>query len=179
MMFSHFLMAYVIVMLVKERRLFGSIYIFIIVLSFSFSLYLNQHELVRSFFKLFKNPDTEYYNKFAFLRYSVKSDDIILSDPYSNWIIPSYNGKVISSFHPVYWIDDIAERREAVNSFFDTSNSESIRIKVIQKYKPDYILIDFSKSQFTDSTLCWLKRTGKEIYNNNQLNLIKVDEELK
>ncbi|MBS1668452.1 MAG: hypothetical protein JST58_13835 [Bacteroidetes bacterium] len=62
--------------------------------------------------------DIGYYRKFDFLRTTIHDDDIVLSDAQSNWIIPSFNGKVIWSIHPLYWLNDIYQRRADVKSFF-------------------------------------------------------------
>ena len=138
------------------------------------SLCLNLRPLLDTFFKVFENKNIEYYNKYDFLRNLVVSDDIILSDAKSNWIIPSFNGKVISSIHPLYWINDINERRNAVNSFFIKENPDSLRQFVIHKYYPDYLLIDYTKVQFEYSTLQWLKSIGQTVYKENQLELINL-----
>lgn len=112
--------------------------------------------------------------KYNFLRNIIESDKLILSDSKSNWFIPSFNGKVISSMHPLYWVNDINERRRAIHSFFTRESSNVLRVGIIQKYHPDYILLNHSEIDLNESTQKWLNRIGQTTYKSDQLELIKI-----
>ena len=173
MMFAHLIMAYFLVLLFKNRRLYRKGYLIILIVSITTCTYINRTQLIGTF-DIFKNNSIGYYQKYNFLRNSVASDDVILSAEKSNWYIPTFNGKVISSRHPIYWVRDIDERRSIVNSFFTKENSDSLRQTIIQKYKPDYLLIDSTEVQFNGSTMQWLKLIGETVYEKDELELIKI-----
>ena len=92
----------------------------------------------------------------------------------SNWYIPSINGKVIASIHPLYWVNDHQDRRDDIKSFFMKENKDSLRLITIQKYHPDYVLIDFQNVELNNSTYQWLRTIGETIYKKNDLELIKI-----
>ncbi len=174
-MFSHFLMAYYMVILISERKLVYKIYLSSLFVAIIISLGLNFRNLGSVVLGPFKQKNIEYYNKFSFLKELVKFDDVILSNNSSNWIIPSFQGKVVASEQPLYWIKDQNERRLAVNSFFSKTNPDSIRQTIINKYHPNYLLIDYEKVNFESSTLQWIKIIGQTIYKKNQIELLKIE----
>jgi len=174
MMFAHILMAYSVVLLINEPKMYSKAYLITLFIAITISLSLNNRNLRSTVDNIFKNKNIEDYNKFSFLRNLVAPDDIILSDANSSWIIPSFSGKVISSLHPIYGINDINERRNALDSFFIKENSDSIRQVIIHKYHPNYLLIDYSKVDLEFSTFQWLKSIGQTVYKDNQLELIKI-----
>lgn len=174
MMFAHFLIAYTVFSLLKEQRLHGNIYYISLSMAILLSLGINFRPFYYTFISIFKTKNIEYYNRYDFLRTHVSSDDVILSDGNSNLIIPSFNGKVVSYIFPVYWVNDIEERRNEVNSFFNSKTSDSLRQVIMQKYKPDYILINFGETNFNGSTLQWLESNGQIAYKENQMELIKL-----
>ena len=137
------------------------------------SVYLNRFSLVDTI-NVFRDSSINYYMKYDFLRSIIDTDELILSDSNTNWFIPSFNGKVISSVHPLYWVKDLDERRDAVHSFFAKESSDSLRQVIIQKYNPNYILINYSEVDFNDTSLKWLDNIGKSIYMNDQLELIEL-----
>ena len=173
-MFADLLIGYLLVKLITQANEFGKFYAadlcFFLILSIGFN-----HQYLMDVYKRFSSQgDTSYYMKFDFLRTTIHADDIVLSDAESNWIIPSFNGKVIASKHPLYWFNDIYQRRADVKSFFLETSTDSTRKSIIEKYKPDYILIDYTKVQLDGKTIQWLKTIGKDIYSRDQLELIKL-----
>lgn len=173
-MFSHFLIAYNVIRLFKTPKLAGKIYLGVIFVCVLISLGINYQSIKNVFLATAKKDDISYYTKYQFLRNFVQPDDVILSDLNSSWIIPSFNGKVIPSIHPLYWVNDIEERRTDVNAFFEKQNADSIRALIIQKYKPNYILIDSNVVSFDSLTLVWLNTIGQTVYKENHLKLIKL-----
>lgn len=179
-LFSHILIAYTVVLLLDKPKIVHRYYLSFLLLSFVISISLNFSQLGRVVAKIFKEKDIEYYHKFSFLKSEVNSTDIILSDNRSNWYIPSYNGKVISSScadeckHPLHWIDDYKDRRNAIDSFFMKESSDSLKLILIKTYNPDYILINYSNIDISDSTYKWIKRLGQITYKKNNFELLKL-----
>lgn len=179
MLFSHFLIAYTVAFVLDEMKLFNKCYLIFLTITFLSSIFFNFYSLAKVALSVFKEKDIEYYNKFSFLNSEINPSDIILSDSKSSWIIPSYNGKVISSScadgcrHPLYWVDNYQKRRIDLNSFFEEESSDSLRFVVLQDYKPDYILINYSNVDISISTYKWLKSLGETTYKENNLELLK------
>lgn len=173
MMCAHFLTAYIVVVHLKEPVTYSKACFLVLGVAIIISLNSNRHLYLYPL-NIFRKKDTAYYEKYSFLKSKVTSDDIVLSDPESSFILISYNGKVISSKRPLYWIDDIQERRNAVHSFFTNETSDSQRDSILQKYQPDYILIDHTKVSFESSTTNWLRGIGKSVYHENKLELIRL-----
>lgn len=65
---------------------------------------------------------------------------MILSDPNSNWILPTFGGKVIAVQHPLAFIPDHQKRTEDVNRFFQADHQNQIAI--VQKYNVDFVLLN-------------------------------------
>ncbi len=181
MLFAHMLIAYTVVLQLDKLKSENKNYLILILSALVVSISMNFSRLGSVVFRLFKDKDIGYYNKFSFLKSEVNSTDIILSDNRSNWYIPSYNGKVISSScadgckHPLHWIEDYKDRRNAIDSFFMKESSDSFKLMLIKKYKPNYILINYSNIDINDSTLKWVKSLGESTYKENNLELIKLD----
>jgi hypothetical protein len=173
MLFAHFLIAYLVVLHIKEPVAYSKWYFLVLGIAIILSLNLNFHRFLYSF-NIFRKRDTVYYEKYSFLKFKVAPDDIVLSDAESSFILISYNGKVVSSKRPLYWIDDIDERRAAVETFFNRETPDDQRNFILQKYQPDYILIDHIKVNLKSSSIDWLRRLGKIAYTKDNLELIKL-----
>jgi hypothetical protein len=74
----------------------------------------------------------------------------------------------------LHWVDNYKERRADVDTFFKKETSNSIRSKILKNYQPDYILINYSNVEVSPSTHKWLKSVGKTIYEQNNLELLKI-----
>lgn len=173
LMFTHFLVAYMIVEHVKVPVAYSKLYFLIFGVAIIISLALNRHRYLYTF-NIFRKKDVAYYERYSFLKFKVLSDDIVLSDSESSSILISYNGKAISSKRPLYWVDDLNERRGAVESFFHRETSNSQRNFILHKYRPDYMLIDYNMVSIEDSTIVWLRLMGERVYYKNGLELIKL-----
>ncbi len=170
MMLTQILLAYILFddlkNNLKNRPIFiGSLFLL--------SLIINFYPLKKAA-NIFYNSDNSYYEQFHFLREFVNPYDVILSDSKSNWIIPSFNGKVIASNHPLYWVDDLAERRLAVEAFFKNSTNIADKRLILNIYNPDYILIDHSKNKLNDNYMNWMEQVGESVYQKETIQLFKV-----
>ena len=122
-----------------------------------------------------KTPNVQYYYGYNFLRTQVQSQDIILSDKESNWLIPTFGGKVISSVHPLYWVNDLQERRIDVDYFFKEKCPNATRLAIIKKYKPKYILINYNFLKIAPEDYQMIYQLGKTIYYKKNFRLIELN----
>jgi hypothetical protein len=172
MIYAQLLIGYFLFYLFKTNTKFFKVYLLSSLACLILCIYLNRTSLIKTL-NLLKPIQTHYYSRYEFLQKTVKRYDLILSDMSSNQYIPTFSGKVIAFKSPLYWVNDISERKADVTSFFNPSTSDTLRQKIINKYHPDYLLID-QASQLTDSTLFWLKKTGSIVYTKDGLCLITV-----
>jgi len=170
MMFTQILIAYLIVTFFFHKNVKRILYIFFVSFCFLFCLLLNRKLIIETFYI----PTGHFYKGYEFLREKINPDDLVLSDLGSSLGIPSFNGKVISTGKPVYWIKDSKERREAVKAFFTKENPDSLRKIIIDKYNPDYILLDSTRLDLKPSTIQWIRSLGETIYKKKQLELIRI-----
>jgi len=162
-----------LVFCIRDFKLWSKIFIGLTGIAFSVSVYVNGQNLIRTWH--FNGTYVEDIRRYGFIRDCIADNDLVLSDEFSNWYIPSFGGKVIASRHPLYWVKDLEPRRNAVKVFFANESSDSARFAIINKYKPTYILIDHSRTQLADSTITTIVNKGKEIYKSDGMELIKVD----
>ena len=172
MIYAHLLISYFLFYLFKTNIKFFKVYLLSCLAGLILCMYINRVSLIRTL-DLLKPTQTHYYSRYAFLQKIVNRYDLILSDTNSNQYIPTFSGKVIAFKTPLYWVNDIKERKVSVISFFNPSTSDTLRQIIINKYQPDYLLID-QASGLTDSTLLWLKRNGRAVYTEDELLLITL-----
>ncbi len=173
MVSGQFLMAYITITAVKASRPWARVYAGLLGIAFAISLLRNNEMLQRSF----ALPRIRFYEKYDFLRDMVGPEDIILSDKRTNWIIPAYSGKVIASANPLYWVNDLPERRKVIESFFTKETPDSARQRWLNKYHPAFILLDHSTITLEAPTLAWLETSaGKIIYQKGPLELIRLNQ---
>lgn len=176
LMCAHFLIAYTLVKVNKKHHLAGKLYTIALIFALLLSLYLNRIVFKRTLAVLYME-NTDYYSKFSFLKSVISPGEVILSDENSNLYIPTFDGKVISVNRPLHWVNDIEERRNDVKVFFGTGTPDSLRNEIIKKYRPDYLLLDFSHFNPDNKTIKWMKEKGKTVYNNNSIELIHLKED--
>lgn len=174
MMFTHFFMAYIISTLLKNKNFKNKIYLLGISSAFCLSIFFNKGLNYYTFSQVFQKKNIHYYQKFTFLKNMVESDDIVLSQGLTNWMIPAFNGKILSSGHALYWVDDIMERRQHLETFFLNSTPNTIRQNILNKYDVDYVLLNLEDMDIKKSTYEWLKTIGITIYKQDKLELIKL-----
>ena len=72
----------------------------------------------------------------------VRPGDVVLADSKTSYMVPVLTGgHVVAWRHPVYWIPDLSERREAQDRFF-TAAPDAERRKVIGRYRVRWILLN-------------------------------------
>ena len=172
MIYGDLLISYFLFYLFKKNTKLFKGYLLFCLAALILCVYINRALLTETL-TLLKPTRTHYYSRYAFLQKIVDRYDLILSDTSSNQYIPTFSGKVIAFKSPLYWVTDINERKAYVSSFFNPSTSDTLRQIIINKYQPDYLLIDQAFG-LRDSTLLWLKRKGRAVYREDELLLITL-----
>jgi len=72
----------------------------------------------------------------------VRPGEVVLADSKTSYMVPVLTGgHVVAWRHPVYWVPDVAERREAQDRFF-TTVTDAERRAVIGRYRVRWILLN-------------------------------------
>ena len=173
MLFGHILMGHTIFDLSKNRPRRYFVGIAIVGILFSISLYQNRR-ILRWTIDPFRDRDINYYEKLAFLENYVQPESVILSDSLSNNLIPVFNGKVIGTTRPLYWVENLPKRRSDVYTFFLKETPDSVRQQILQLYRPNYVLLDHTFISFKKHTIQWLDSIGTRVYYKNEMELIRL-----
>ncbi|MBP6456475.1 MAG: hypothetical protein KA275_07070, partial [Chitinophagaceae bacterium] len=120
-----------------------------------------------------KKLDTKYYTQYYFLKQHIKSSDLVFADANANAFLPAIAGKVFATNRPIYWIENLVERRKSINDFYNLNTNDSSRIEIIKKSNADYLLIDENTNGFSLASINKFKRLGENISHQNFL-LIKL-----
>lgn len=173
LMFADLMIAYTIVRLCNYRNGVARFYALILVLCMLVSGMFNFKDYRQAL--SFARRDLAYYHRFRFLEKTIDRNAIVLADEGTSLMIPTFNGKVIAIRYPLYWIDDIQQRRKDLQLFFKNGTMDSTRIRIINQYKPAYILVDFRYLHPDSSLISFIQKTGATIYTGNQLDLVKLN----
>ncbi len=92
-----------------------------------------------------KNNSFEQYKIFS--KY-VNQNDVVLSDIYTSWFLPTFGGKVVASNNALAFVDDQLVRRNDVNRFFSKNTLFQERVEILKKYNVDVLI--FNKEQVKD-----------------------------
>ncbi len=72
----------------------------------------------------------------------VHPGDVVLADSRTSYVVPALSGgRVVAWRHPVYWVPDHAERRQAQDRFFAAATNDERR-EVITRYHVRWILLN-------------------------------------
>ena len=72
----------------------------------------------------------------------VRPGEVVLADSRTSYMVPALSGgRVVAWRHPIYWVPDHAERREAQARFF-AGATDAERRSVIARYHVRWILLD-------------------------------------
>lgn len=113
------------------------------------------------------------YSTYQFLTQYTAQSDVIATDLYTGWLVPTFGSKVIASPHPLAFVPDQMERRAAVERFFDGATSGSERADLIIKYSVNFILINLADEN-SAARLDSLETLGTVTYSDSHFVLIKL-----
>ncbi len=114
----------------------------------------------------------DHYSKFKVLRDLIDPYDIVLSDLRSSWFIPSFSGKVIASYHPIYFQEDSNTRREDIIEFYKKSTTNTFRKKILVKYQVNYILLNHSYFSQNSKSYKDILKLGEITFQNADITLL-------
>ena len=171
-MFAQLMVAYMLAGAIENKKVAATVYASVVAISLAACLLLNWANIKNMLNIRLPKPSLDY-DGYRFLEKAVPAGAVILSDMKSNLFIPLSGAKVIATRYPLYWVPDLNVRREAVLSFFNPRTSDSVRYLILDKYTPDYILVDQSKHFISDSSLTWLRHGAKRIYKTETMELLQ------
>lgn len=117
------------------------------------------------------------YKNLTFLPAYIKNGGVVFSDIETSWLVPSFGGKVIGALHVQAYVADDEQRRVELIDFFSRETSAIERQTIIQKYKPDYFLIDKLTIKEWEKILNQVDSFSKtsKIYENDQYLLFRFN----
>jgi hypothetical protein len=117
------------------------------------------------------------YEPYYFLYEYTDHYDVILADPGSSKSnpIPSFSGKLVSSYNDLPFIPDLRQRVTDAAHFFDLDATQSERQEIIHKYGVQFILLENISTPDGKKLAAAIKPLGKIVYRNNRFTLISVD----
>lgn len=109
----------------------------------------------------------------AFLK-PVRPGDVVAADSYTSYPVPVLTGgRVLAWRHPVYWVPDHAERRDAQDRFFGGATDDERRA-VIARYHVRWILVDRREARPAADDEERLRSLGCVVADRDSLLLVKA-----
>lgn len=117
------------------------------------------------------------YKNLTFLPVHIINGSSVLTDIETSWLVPSFGGKVIGALHVQAFVADDEMRRVDLIEFFAGDTTAKRRQSIIQKYKPDYFLIDKLTVKEWENILNQVDSFSKtsKIFENDQYVLFSFD----
>ena len=174
LLMSHIAIAccFIEAVLAREKPLFFA-YSILLAMAFTYSVSANR-SAINYHLDLTRQVNTDYYKRLLFMNELVKDNETVLADMENSWYLPSIAGKVFASMHPLHGVTDETERTNQVNLFFGSSVNDSLRNTILQKWKPDFILLDSLRSIPQASTYPFLIQQAQSTVRQNGLILLKL-----
>jgi hypothetical protein len=113
------------------------------------------------------------FKNIKFLADYVRRDSVVLTDLETSGIVPSFGGKVIAAPHPQAFVSDDGQRREDIQGFFSNTATLDTRQRMLNKYHPDFLLINKTHSSAVDSAIA-PSTFGDTLFENGQYILVKI-----
>ncbi len=127
-----------------------------------------------------KISNQQGYKNLTFLTGIVDRNDLVISDLQTSWLIPTFGGRVIAAQHPLAFVPDQLARQKDLETFFSEETSKQVRLDLLKKYKPKYLLLDWRGVNKWPgiATLLTDNDFGHPIYENEQYQLILLNQDL-
>ena len=115
-----------------------------------FVLLLSMAPLLRTLSRSFLGRSPTHTD-YQFLARFTGQYDIVLTDIYSSWFVPTFGGKVVAvpPSHPLAFVPDQDIRASDIGRFFSEESTLAERTRIMQKYRANYLLLN--KSEIA----CW------------------------
>jgi len=118
------------------------------------------------------------YDRYQFLTQYTKQYDVILSDPETSFLIPTFGGKVVANGHLLPFVQDGQKREDDLDSFFNRKTSQILRFGIINRYHVDFILINKEESISEGLSSSDLSSLGRQVYLDKDFILIKINHKI-
>lgn len=115
------------------------------------------------------------YRDLMFLKNHVEPNAVVLADIDSSWILPTLSGKAVATKHPLAFVPDWYVRKEAVITFFKSDTSVENRRAIVEKYRPNYLLVNKTNSIPWHDIQAEFNSVSKLIVNNPNYILLKLN----
>ncbi len=117
------------------------------------------------------------FKNLTFLPQLINKGSVVLSDLDTSWLVPSFGGKVIGALHVQAFVADDEQRRVDLIDFFSKDATLVRRQAIIQKYKPEYFLINKHATKDWRELLNEIDSFSKmtHVYENDQYILFRFN----
>lgn len=117
------------------------------------------------------------FKNLTFLPQFINKGSVVLSDLDTSWLVPSFGGKVIGALHVQAFVADDAQRRIDLIDFFSKDATFARRQAIIQKYQPEYFLINKYATKDWRELLNEIDSFSKmtQVYENDQYLLFRFN----
>jgi hypothetical protein len=104
----------------------------------------------------------------------VRPSEVVLADSRTSYMVPVLTGgRVVAWRHPVYWVPDLAQRRDAQERFFAVTTNEE-RHALIARYHVQWVLLNRREVHFTPEEDAQLLSLGCIVAERGSLTLLDV-----
>lgn len=124
----------------------------------------------------YKPGQDSTYSNLEFISRYTKQYDVILADIDTSCVVPALGGKVVAYNRYVYWLEDDVTRKHNVNYFLSDTASEIDRVRILRRYRVNYILVNMARTGPVQCDLESYLPFGDVVYRSPYYCLIKIDE---
>ena len=115
-------------------------------------------------------------SSYMFLKHLTQREDVILANIFTSWVVPTFGGKVVATYHPLSFVPDLPERTENVLRFFSFGLSQKERLHIIEKYNVRFLLLNKQEDRNWEKLAGDFKSISKPLWENQDLLLLKLNE---
>jgi hypothetical protein len=91
------------------------------------------------------NKQLDLRSRYQKLLAAIQPHDVVLSDRFTAWPIPSFGGRIVAAAHREFFIDDEPRRYQDVTTFFASDSSDAKRLEILERNKVRWILLNRDK----------------------------------
>jgi alpha-1,6-mannosyltransferase len=89
-----------------------------------------------------RNLQEHVRQEFSDLLSPIGMKDVVIADPNTEWLVPSFKGRVVSAMHYELFVPHQGERAEAVDTFFAPGTTEAQRDAILHDYGVQWIVLN-------------------------------------
>ena len=115
-------------------------------------------------------------SSYMFLRHLTQKGDVILANIFTSWVVPTFGGKIVATYHPLSFVPDLPERTENVVRFFSFGLSQKERLHIIEKYHVRFLLLNKQEDPIWEKLANDFKPISKPLWESKKVLLLKLNE---